>query len=100
MFADIKIVYLATPMEPFEYMKMQVELIPQEFIDTYQLHDEVKDGHIYIQIERGMYGLPQAEVLLSKLLCKWLVPHGYYKVPYTPGPYETRVHTSTICVSS
>ena len=49
---------------------MQVELIPKEFMDAYQLHEKVKDGYIYIQIKRGMYGLPQAEILVNKLLLK------------------------------
>ena len=38
-----------------------------------------------MQIERGMYGLPQAGILANKLLRKRLEPHGYYEVNHTPG---------------
>ena len=38
-----------------------------------------------MQIEHGMYGLPQAGILANQLLRKQLKPHGYYEVNYTPG---------------
>ena len=58
MCADIKNMYLATPMDRFEYMRMPVDLIPDEFMEAYDLHGKVKNGFAYMQIERGMYGLP------------------------------------------
>ena len=60
MCADIPNFYLGTPMERYEYMKMPIALIPQEIIDTYNLLPKVHKDHIYIEIRRGMYGLPQA----------------------------------------
>ena len=36
--------YLTTPMERKEYLKIAFELIPQEFMDLYDLHDKVKNG--------------------------------------------------------
>ena len=88
MCTDVKNMYLATPMECYKYMQMKIEIIPQEFMDTYQLHDKVKDGYIYIQIENSMYGLPQAGILANKLLQKRLAPYWYYKVPHTPGLWK------------
>ena len=41
-----------------------------------------------MQIERGMYGLPQAGILANKLLRKRLAPHGYYELPHTPGLWK------------
>ena len=41
-----------------------------------------------MQIEKGMYGLPQAGILANKLLRKRLAPHGYYEVPHTPGLWK------------
>ena len=60
--------YLATPMERKEYLRIAVNLIPQEFMDLYGLHDKVKNGYVYCEIVRGMYGLPQAGILANKLL--------------------------------
>ena len=41
-----------------------------------------------MQIQRGLYGLPQSGILANKLLRKRLKPHGYYELPYTPGLWK------------
>lgn len=55
---------------------------------AYSLHNKVKNGQVYLQIEKGLYGLPQTRILANKLLRKRLKPHGYYKLPYTPGLWK------------
>ena len=35
-------------------------MIPQEFIDHYNLQDKFLNGFIYIRIKHGMHDLPQA----------------------------------------
>ena len=40
---------------------------------------------VYIEIRKGMYGLPQAGMLANKLLKCRLAKHGYYEVHHTPG---------------
>ena len=85
MCIDIKNMYLATPMDRYEYMRMPMELIPEKIIELYGLREKCKNGYVYMQIERGMYGLPQAGILANKLLRKRLEPHGYYEVDHTPG---------------
>jgi hypothetical protein len=42
--------------------------LPQEVIDKYGLNDLAVDGKVYIKIQKGMYGLPQAGVLANELL--------------------------------
>ena len=60
--------YLNTPLDYFEYMWLPLDLIPTEIISQYHLH-QIEDNHwIYIEIQKGMYGLPQAGVLANKLL--------------------------------
>ena len=39
--------YLATPMEIYEYLRIEVSLIPQEFMDMYDLHSKVKNRYVY-----------------------------------------------------
>ena len=68
MCADARNFYLETPMERREYMRIRVELVPTAFMDKYNLHDKVKNGYIYMEIRRGMYGLPQAGILANTLL--------------------------------
>ncbi len=52
-------------MDRHEFMRMPIDLTPQAFIDEYDLHPKVKNGYVYIQIVKGMYGLPQ-DVMLAK----------------------------------
>ena len=72
-------------LDRYEYMRMPIDLIPQEVINHYDLSPKIKNGYIYMEIIRGMYGLPQAGVLANKLLKERLSKHGYYEVPHTPG---------------
>ena len=71
MCVDIKNMYLATPMDRYEYMQMPIELIPEKIIIQYDLKVKCKNGYIYMQIERGIYGLPQAGILANQLLRKY-----------------------------
>ena len=43
-------VYLATPLNCPEYMRIPVELVPQEFIDATSLASKIKNGYIYMNI--------------------------------------------------
>ena len=56
---DVKNVYLATPMDRSEYVRIKIEDIPQEFIQEYNLLPMVNNGWIYFEIVRECYGLPQ-----------------------------------------
>ena len=53
-------------------MKMSIDLIPQEFRDEYDLDSKAKGGYVYMEIQKGMYGLPQVGILANKLLKKRL----------------------------
>ena len=67
---------------------MPVDLIPDNIMNLYNLHNKVKNGFVYMQIQRGLYGLPQSGILANKLLHKRLKPHGYYELPHTPGLWK------------
>ena len=67
-------------------MKIPIEQIPDEIIAEYNLQNKVHSyGAVYIEIRKGMYGLPQAGMLNNKLLKHRLAKHGYYEVHHTPG---------------
>ena len=83
--ADIKDFYLNTPMPHPEYMRISLALIPQAFRIQYKLDDIAHNGFVYMEILKGMYGLPQAGRLANDLLTKRLVAHGYAPAPITPG---------------
>jgi hypothetical protein len=74
MCGDIKKFYLGTPMERKEYMRLPIAIVPQEIINEYNLAHLVYIGFVYIEICKGMYGLPQAGILANQLLTKRLEP--------------------------
>jgi hypothetical protein len=83
--ADIKNMYLETPLDQYEYMQMPLKLYSDDIIDHYNLREKALNGYVYMEIQHGVYGLPQAGILAIKLLCQHLGRHGYFKVQHTPG---------------
>jgi hypothetical protein len=102
MCADVKKIFLNTPLDRPEYMRLALSIIPQEIIDKYKLGDKAKNGYVYIRIDKGMYGLPQAGRLANYLLVKRLAPHGYHPVGHTHGLWRhiTRPFTFTLVVDN
>jgi hypothetical protein len=86
--ADIKDFYLNTEMKRYEYMRIAIALIPQEIIDQYNLMDLAVDGYVYIEIRKGMYGLPQAGIIANQKLTKHLAKYGYRPTKHTPGLWK------------
>ena len=62
---DLKDFYLGTPMERYEYMRIPIHMIPECIMTLYNLNDLVHRGHVYVEIRKGMYGLPQAGKLAN-----------------------------------
>ena len=85
MCLDIKHFYLGTPLDQYRYMKKLLSLFPEHTADKHGLKKKAKDGFVYVEIRKAIYGLPQVGILANKLLKKRLKPHGYYEVPHTPG---------------
>jgi hypothetical protein len=55
---DITNFYINTSLEGYEYMVLVMASLPQEVIDEYGLDDLAVDGKMYIEIQKGMHGLP------------------------------------------
>ena len=86
MTLDIKDFYLNTPMERPEYMRMKLANFPEDVIKHYNLRDKADaKGTLYIEIRKGMYGLPHAGIIAQKLLEERLNKAGYYQSEKTPG---------------
>ncbi len=51
-------------------------------------------------MHQAVWGLPQAGIIANKLLCKRLLPHGYYKCANMPGlwKHKTRPISFTLVV--
>ena len=74
--ADIKDFYLNTDMDRYEYMRLKKDIIPQEIIEQYDLLDIVsEDEWVYMEIMKGIYGLPQTGILVNKKLTSHLASY-------------------------
>lgn len=67
-------------------MRLSLRDIPDEIIQEYKLTEiATADNNVYIEVRKGMYGLPQAGLLAQQLLEKRLNAHGYTQDPMIPG---------------
>ena len=79
-------------MKRYEYMKIHRKFIPQDIFDKYELADKLAGDFVYVEIQKGMYGLPQS----GRIANEWLKPHlekwGCYECEHTHGlfKHETR----------
>ena len=71
-------------------MHLKLDLLPTEIINAYSLLKKEIDGWVYMRIEKGMYGHPQAGILANKLLASCLDADGYYQCQFTPGLWRRK----------
>lgn len=69
-------------------MRTIMDIRPEEIIVKYNLQAIVHNSWVYIRINKGTYGLPEAGILANKLLNKCLLKRGYYECHLTPGLYR------------
>jgi hypothetical protein len=92
MSLDISNFYLMTPMEDYEYIRMDLRDFPDDIIELYNLNEIAREGKVYVEARRCIYGLPQSGILANRYLEKRLNDYGYYQSKFTPGlwHHETR----------
>jgi hypothetical protein len=88
MCLDIKNFHLTAALYCYKYMKMPLTLFPEWIVKQYNLKAHALNGFVYLEMRRAVWGLPQAGILANKLLCKRLLPHGYYKCTNTPSLWK------------
>jgi hypothetical protein len=101
MSLDIKNFYLNTPMSRYEYIRIIIDDVPKEIIKQYNLCEKVdNERYVYIEVRKGMYGLPQACILAQELLEQQLNKHGYIQNKAIPGllTHQTRPISFTLVV--
>jgi hypothetical protein len=99
MIMDISNMYLNTKLPSPEFMRLHLNLIPQEIIDKYQPSPD-NQGYCYFKITRAIYGLKQAGALANADLIKHLAKHDYIPMDRTPGlfKHKTRPISFTLVV--
>jgi hypothetical protein len=85
MCMDLKDFYYGTPMARYEYMRLKLDIIPEEIIAQYNLRELASPdaGWVYMEIRKGMPGLKQAGRIANDRLTKHLAAYGYAPVPRT-----------------
>ena len=83
--ADIPNFYLNTIMDIPEFMFSPKKIIPPQIMEEYRLQEKEHKGKVYIKIQKGMYGLPQAGKLAHAQLVNNLAKDGYHPCKFTPG---------------
>jgi hypothetical protein len=98
MCLDIKDFYLNTPMSRSEYMRIPVASIPTTIMSHYNLAAISHRGNVYVEINKGMYGLPQAGKLANDGLLVHLSAHGYHQCKFTPGLFRHATRPISFCL--
>jgi hypothetical protein len=88
MVINLKNFYLETPMTEYEYMRIRVGNLPPGIIEEYNLQDKIHHGAVYVEIRKGMYGLPQAGILANCVTS--LHPHARYVLPPTKPRHKVQ----------
>ena len=98
---DIGNMYLNTKLLAPEYMRIHIDLIPEEIRQEYNTEAFMdENGFVYMEVTGAIYGLSQSGYLANQDLIKNLGRSGYHPVKRTPGlwKHETRKTTFTLVV--
>ena len=82
-----------------KYMKLKIDIIPDDIIERYNLNEKVDDeGYVYVKIKKGMYGLKEAAILAYDQLKTFLNAAGYYHVLGTAGLWRHQSRDTAFCL--
>jgi hypothetical protein len=79
---DIRDFYLGADLDRPEYIRISTKCLTEEVMTKHNLHQYVHKGTVLFQIDKCMYGLPQAGLLSQQRLIKHLKAHGYHQDKY------------------
>ena len=99
MAGDIKNLYLMSLLRQKEHTKPKLADISQEVVSKYKLRNKVVVGEREcIDVNKGMYGLPQTALLEQEILVERLA--AYVKFKMQDGPWFVAPHENTNCIHS
>lgn len=83
---DISIMYLGSDLLEPEYVRFRMSLIPNAFIDAYNLGElATPEGYVYACVNKAWYGLKQAGKIAHDDIVERLAEAGYKKAPLVEG---------------
>ena len=99
MTVDITDFYLNHPLERPEYYRLPAKHIPPSVLDEFDLHQYIDNGHILMQVDKTMYGLPQAGSISQDHLVRHLAQHGYTQDPHVPCLFKHTDNGVQFCLT-
>ena len=79
---NLKNFYFKIPLPEPRYTKMNIDILLDEIIGKYNLHDIFHNEYVYFKINIVMYGIPEAGILANNLLKKRPSKHSYYECQF------------------
>lgn len=79
--SDITDFYLGTPISSPEFMWIPLKYFSAKLITLYNLISIQHNGMVMMQLDKSIYGLPQAGILSQQRLVEQLSFHGYTECP-------------------
>ena len=71
-------------MARIKYMGLKLIDLPKSVVQHYNIeNNSTRDGYLYVEIKRGMYGILQAGFIVQQLLDKKLNKKGYHQIEIT-----------------
>ena len=97
---DISNMYLNTPLQEYQYMRFNINMIPQEVIDHYGLQNKAtNDRWVYCEIRKAIYGLKESGKLANIELQAVLATSGYKPCCFTHGLYKHETQNTTFSLA-
>ena len=84
MSLDLTDFYIMHDLERKEYVRIRLSEIPPEIMDEYDLHQYVHHGCVIFQVNKALFGLPQAGLISQQQLEVRLAAAGYVQCKHTP----------------
>ena len=100
MTIDLKDFYLKSKLLHKEYAWASLKQIAPEIIREFNLEAIAVNGKVLLEIDRGIYGLPQSGKLAKDQLTAHLAKHGFHEREHTPCLFyhDTRKITFSLVV--
>ena len=75
-------------MSRYEYMKIDLDIVPDEIIRQYNLRTLASNGWVYMEIRKVMPGLKQAGRIVNDRLQLHISKFGYAPIARTPSLWK------------
>ena len=101
MTIDINDFYSKTPMACSEYMRLKLSDLSNSVVQHYNLDEKTtREGYVYEEINRGMYGITQEGLIAQQLLGKGLNKKCYHQSEINPEIWKQkwRLICFSLCV--